>query len=108
MEFYNSQVVVKKYSVEIVKGEKKITEISSVNTFADIQTTTPQQKYFNNGLTSKDKFFDIFFDGFYDFSDGRDGEASVVIEGDLKYKIIGKEADTDNNYSHAIAVLTND
>jgi len=108
MEFYNSQVAVKKYSVELVKGQKQITEVSSVTVFADIQTTTPQQKYLNNGLTSKDKFFDIFFDNFYDFSDGRDGESSVIIQGELKYKIIGKQLDTDNNYSYAIAVLTND
>jgi len=108
MEFYNSEVVVKTYSVELVKGEKKITEISSIAAFADIQTTTPQQKYLNNGLTSKDKFFDIFFDGFFDFSDGRDGESSVIIKGELKYKVIGKQIDTDNNYSYAVAVLTND
>lgn len=108
MEFYNNEVVVKKYSVELVKGQKQITEISSVKTFADIQTTTPQQKYLNNGLTSKDKFFDIFFDNFYNFSDGRDGESSVVIQGELKYKIIGKQVDLVNNYSYAVAVLTND
>jgi hypothetical protein len=108
MQFYSDNVIVKKYAVTLVKGRKEITEISSVKTFADIQVSTPKQEYLKDGLTSKNKFFDIFFDGFYDFADGRDGESSVVIKDDLKFKIIGKQTDLVNNYSYAVAVLTND
>ena len=106
MKSYRSSVIISNFTTTMTKGRKELSETTSNLMKCEIQTANVSQSFLkDNGLTKKDKVFNIYFKNFYDISDGREEEASVISHGNnIKYRVIGSDVRKVDRYSKAIVV----